>query len=220
MALHGFSGRLEGICLFSLRWPLRYSCLLEVLPSERIAISDVNVSPIDLQDGAHAKVLSLQVAPFHRWEAMAPDQLTLWHAAVLDFGLLNLTSVILQIVVDGHLPHTEILQVCLDHRLLEIASEAQDMSVKGIPCRKLLELDVSTRILEHCARLAVWQGTRSPNILHFTHLHKFGLLMRDAIFLLDSHAIDQVPRILSWIVIFVLWKSISRQVGQRLEICR
>ena len=27
---------------------------------------------------------------------------------------------------------------------LEIAREAQDMSVKGIPCRKLLKLDVST----------------------------------------------------------------------------
>mmetsp|Transcript_48698 Transcript_48698/g.106048 ORF Transcript_48698/g.106048 Transcript_48698/m.106048 type:complete len:402 (+) Transcript_48698:1145-2350(+) len=212
MVLHCITCFLERIQFFRFRRTLGHTQLFAILPGERVTVSDKDATTIDLKGRTHTDVLRLQVATISRREAMTTDQLTLWHTTVVLLGLLNLASIILQIVVDDHLPHTEILQVCLDHRLLEIAREAQDMSVKGIPCRKLLKLDVSTSILEHCARLAVWQGTRSPNILHFAHLHKFGLVMGNPIFLLDSHAVDQVPRVLSRIVPLPLSKVVARQI--------
>mmetsp|Transcript_111056 Transcript_111056/g.265084 ORF Transcript_111056/g.265084 Transcript_111056/m.265084 type:complete len:738 (-) Transcript_111056:71-2284(-) len=220
MALHGVAGLLEGIRLLGLRRPLGRPRLLEVLPRERIAVCDKDAPAIDLQGLSHSQVLSFQVPALRRGEAMATNQLALGHAAVVLLGLLDLASVVLQVVVDRHLPHTVVLQVRLDHRLLEVAAEAQHVAVEGVPGRELLELDVPPGVLEDRPRLAVRQRAAAPDVLHFAHLHKLRLVMGEPLLLLDSHAVDHVPGVRPCIAVLVLWESVPRKIRQRFQICR
>mmetsp|Transcript_763 Transcript_763/g.2075 ORF Transcript_763/g.2075 Transcript_763/m.2075 type:complete len:272 (-) Transcript_763:273-1088(-) len=155
MGLHSLARLLEGIRLLGLGRPLRAAGPLIELPCERVTVCDEDATAIDLEGGAHLDVLRLEVAPPGGREPMPADELALWDSAVVLLGLDDLAGVILQVVIDRDLSNTEVFQVRLNDRLLEIAAEAEHMAIKGIPSRKVLELDVRTGILEDGPRLAI-----------------------------------------------------------------
>mmetsp|Transcript_62851 Transcript_62851/g.142028 ORF Transcript_62851/g.142028 Transcript_62851/m.142028 type:complete len:559 (-) Transcript_62851:19-1695(-) len=216
--LHGLP-RLHERILLDRHWrTLLPAGLVEVTAGEVITVCELDGFAVNVQHLPHLQILGRDVAASLRWETVASDQLPLGDTAVVLSGLNDLAGVVLEIVVNHHLTHSVVLEVGLDHGLLEETVESQHMPVEGVPSGQLRVCRLRRIGLEDGTCGAIGQGSCPPGLLRLHSLDKLWLVMAEAGLGLYALAIPDVPGLRPGVVLLVLREGEAGQVRQVLQV--